>query len=61
MDGAASWAFLGLQDKKVDSPKVSVHVGSEKGEAGYLKKYIYILYTSIRSILCQDRSQARGQ
>lgn len=30
MDGAARWAFIGLQDKKVDSPKVSVHVGSER-------------------------------
>lgn len=41
------WAFLSLQGKEVESPEASEHVRSEKRGAGDLKKYIYILYTSI--------------
>lgn len=61
MEGATGWALLDLQGKEVESPEASGHVWCEKGGASHLKKYIYILYTSIRSILGQERSQVQGQ
>lgn len=57
MEGAAGWASLSLQGQEVEGPEASGQDESEEGGAGHLEKYIYILYTSIRSVLCQDGHQ----